>query len=911
MTDYTEYATRMAERYSVLRGAGPERAKLPDAYEPQVVRRGPRYAVRELPRAEQALKAARGRAREPQIRELLAQQPYLDLLLDAPSGADTALSTVLTAERRVVLLGQAGAGKSTALQYLALHPLSVGERELLTMIVDLAAFAPATQSLTEYLVQDARILDLELPEAFFVQALENGQAVVCLDGLDQIPTQADRTKAVEAIESLVARYPRARFVVTARSTAYEPHLDRTLFSVHVLSPWSTTVVSDLEAAWAEASADLSEEEAAAQLATAPRLLQDIVAAREVVARFGRTRLNPGWKVIREHLWEASWRERILLIFRFLSQDRPELWGRVMSLVLEAGARDDYEGGTHRHLLLAAQALARSDENAGLDQSVVDEVVDGLFAWLSDARAVGRYDAMGALRELTQLPGVAQRALELAANAEADAWAREAAVLVVAHTPVSDAIDPVLEVLGGRIDDAEEHLSVRQAACTALGYMAAAGCAGEEERNRVVERLLAAAQDAEVSIEVRQASTEALGTVLLAAQDEAILQALVPLARGEGEAHVPYAVQVAAGHAIAGFAAEEQDPAVIELAWEMARASQVDEGVRIALSEVLGKISDPAEAAQILIEIGRSPDIYPPGRRQALEALGRLGYSDDGIVEALTTIAQTKERKTKDFERLAAAKALSEIGHLDLSLQHLLMLIADKSIYRSTRNDALSVLGETGLSGDEDLDAASVAVLMVWVSEENTTEDVREQAMESLVMLRVASDDVVRGLISVAQDRTAYPRVRRAAVGALARLPVEQKELVVEGIEVPFYDSEEKSDLLRVPIARLLVLWGDDPRARDYLRAAAEQSYMALVRYGAGVVLHELGHDDTAVPTLLKLATDSGIADPIRCDSLRALSLWRVGDTELAEQLKSILDEEEPMPNVPEAAYAALRTMLTA
>ena len=338
---------------------------------------------------------------------------------------------------------------------------------------------------------------------------------------------------------------------------------------------------------------------------------------------------------------------------------------------------------------------------------------------------------------------------------------------------------------------------------------------------------------------------------------------------------------------------------------------MDESVRVVLAQALGLEADAERAAHILLEVSRDTGIYPPGRRQACEALGRLGYADDAIVEALITISETQDRKTKDCERLAAAKALGEIGYLNLSLQHLLMLIADKSIYRSTRNDALRLLGEVGLSGDEDLDDASIAVLRIWVTEDRTTEDVQEQAMESLVMLQAAREEVVRDLIGVVQDKRAYPRVRRAAVGALARLPIEDRQVVVDSLEVPFYDREEKSDLLRVPTARLLYLWGNDEHAREYLRLAAEQSYMALVRYRAGIVLHEIGDDENAVPTLQKLATDASIADPIRCDSLRALSFWDTADQEFAEQLSAVFDEEEPMPNVPEAAYEAMKLLVSA
>ena len=112
----------------------------------------------------------------------------------------------------------------------------------------------------------------------------------------------------------------------------------------------------------------------------------------------------------------------------------------------------------------------------------------------------------------------------------------------------------------------------------------------------MDRLLAVSQDAEAKIDVRQASTEALGTVLLAGQDHRLLEALVPLARGEGEKRVPYAVQMAAGQGIARFARGSQDPEVVALAWDLARDTDVDEGVRTELAEALGWMEDPAEAA---------------------------------------------------------------------------------------------------------------------------------------------------------------------------------------------------------------------------------------------------------------------------------------------------------------------------
>jgi hypothetical protein len=281
------------------------------------------------------------------------------------------------------------------------------------------------------------------------------------------------------------------------------------------------------------------------------------------------------------------------------------------------------------------------------------------------------------------------------------------------------------------------------------------------------------------------------------------------------------------------------------------------------------------------------------------------------VDQIIEIAETKDRRTKDFVRLAASVALGKLGHVALSLQHLLMMIADKSIYRTTRNEALTHMGEVGFSGDPGLDDAVISVLQIWVTEDNTTEDVRERAMESLRMLKVNREDVVRDLVGVVQDRGTFSRVRRAVSTALLSLPIEDKEMVVEALSTTFYDPEEKSDLLRVPTAHLLYVWGEDEHALQYLKAAAEQSYMALVRYKAGIVLSELGEMEEAIDTLTKLAETPEIADFIRVDALRALGRLTVGDEESAAKLRALAEDAEAPSNVRAMAYRSLRSVLAA
>lgn len=910
MSSYTDYAKGTAARFAALDPIGQPDVSFEEGYVPLYACHGPWYAERELSRARKEVQSARSRAREEQIRSNLTEQTYVDALYRAAFGPRVTVPELVGKETRVVLLGEAGAGKSTALRFLARNPLA-GQDDSLTLIVNLGDWASSGMSLSEYLAADAKeALSLELDPGFFIEVLASGQALLCLDGLDEIADQKARLEIVEKIESMVDLFPRARFIVTARGDVYQPKLSADTFAHYQLLPWNTDVVDALESAWTSSTEGLSEEEVEERVAVASRLLRDILSARDVVALFADGKLNAGWKEIRTHLWDPAWRERIVLVYRFLSQDQPEVWSKAMSLMLEAGTSDEYGATLHRYLLVAAAVLAGSVQVADLNEDVRKGIVDGLIGWLEQPGAAGKQDAVDALYQLTNEPLAAQAVLASLGNSELDTLSRISAALLVGRLCTVDT-DAATGALWERVNDSEEHVRVRQAATTALGFLAQSSALADDAQDELLAELVASVQNEDLPIDVRVAGTESLGAFLLVDAQASVLEALVSLARGEGEGKVSFSVQMAAARGLAALLASgwcDRD----EQMWEFVRDQESDESVRAVIVEVLGSRGDRQEAAQILLEIARDMSITPPGRRDGLEALGRLGYADESIIEALSAICETHERKVKDFERLAAAKTLVDIGQLDLGLQYLLMLIADKSIYRTTRNEALSLLGEMGMSGDEDLDNAAIAVLQVWVTEDRTTEDVREHAMASLVKLNAGTEEVIRDLIGVAQDRQSYPRVRRAAVSALDRLVFEDVEAVSEALKVPFFDSEEKSDLLRVPLARRIYLWSENEYAWQYLKAAAEQSYQAMVRYRAAVVLHEFGEDELAVETLTKIAMDSTIADPIRCDAMRNLSFWKAGDQELAAQLNTIMtEEEEPMPSVLEQAYEAVKTLLAA
>ena len=53
------------------------------------------------------------------------------------------------------------------------------------------------------------------------EALEHGRAVLLLDGLDEIPTLAQRDLVRDAVAAYATRYARSRLVVTCRTLSYQ------------------------------------------------------------------------------------------------------------------------------------------------------------------------------------------------------------------------------------------------------------------------------------------------------------------------------------------------------------------------------------------------------------------------------------------------------------------------------------------------------------------------------------------------------------------------------------------------------------------------------------------------------------------------------------------------------------------
>ncbi|MFF4433367.1 NACHT domain-containing protein [Streptomyces sp. NPDC001513] len=174
--------------------------------------------------------------------------------LPAPSSLPTA--RLLAEHPRVLLRGEAGSGKTTLIQWLAVTAARDRGDGLVPYVLPLRTLTRHGERLPaprDFLAGSP--LAGEAPEGWEGRVLRDGRALLLVDGIDEIP-EAEREPARDWLTDLITAYPGNRWLVTSRPSAVrQDWLAGEEFTEVTLAPMSTANVRAFIERWHLAADD--------------------------------------------------------------------------------------------------------------------------------------------------------------------------------------------------------------------------------------------------------------------------------------------------------------------------------------------------------------------------------------------------------------------------------------------------------------------------------------------------------------------------------------------------------------------------------------------------------------------------------------------------------------------------------
>ncbi|MGW1768909.1 NACHT domain-containing protein [Streptomyces sp. NPDC002073] len=170
----------------------------------------------------------------------------------------------LAEHERVLLRGEAGSGKTTLIQWLAVSAADPAPAAAMAYVRNRIPYVLPLRTLTrhggrlpaprDFLAAAGFPLAGAQPEGWETRVLDAGRALILVDGLDEIP-EAERAGTRDWLTGLVSAYPGNRWLVTTRPSAVrEDWLTDADFGELTLSPMTGTDVAAFIDRWHTAAA---------------------------------------------------------------------------------------------------------------------------------------------------------------------------------------------------------------------------------------------------------------------------------------------------------------------------------------------------------------------------------------------------------------------------------------------------------------------------------------------------------------------------------------------------------------------------------------------------------------------------------------------------------------------------------
>ncbi len=218
---------------------------------------------------ERALEKRLGITRQDKI--LVEQKQAAKRYQEQDIGRVISAKEVFLQSHRAVLLGAPGSGKTTLMSYWAVTTCTTEDGvinpdlpddclPILIRIRDLAKHPE--MGVLEFAIDFAQreLSAKELPKGFFEYWLDNGQALILLDGLDEVADEAQRRKTVERISNFLGQYKENPAIITSRPSGYKRDFFRTDEYPHYeLQPFDDSKIDEFIDHWYDSRFELVSE----------------------------------------------------------------------------------------------------------------------------------------------------------------------------------------------------------------------------------------------------------------------------------------------------------------------------------------------------------------------------------------------------------------------------------------------------------------------------------------------------------------------------------------------------------------------------------------------------------------------------------------------------------------------------
>ncbi|WP_406302141.1 NACHT domain-containing protein [Streptomyces sp. NBC_00885] len=198
----------------------------------------------------------------------LEAEPSVQAKPGPPELGPRRINDLLADRPRILLRGEAGAGKTTLVWWLAAHSAAGTLGPELADLNHLVPFVVPLRSIRAQGRPFPKPAELPLaaelqvdnpPEGWARRVLESGRGLLLVDGLDEVPRK-DRTDAASWLSEVLHRYPKTRCMVTVRPLAVEKRwLTEEGFDELRLLPMRDPDIREFVAAWHRAAVGCRDE----------------------------------------------------------------------------------------------------------------------------------------------------------------------------------------------------------------------------------------------------------------------------------------------------------------------------------------------------------------------------------------------------------------------------------------------------------------------------------------------------------------------------------------------------------------------------------------------------------------------------------------------------------------------------